>query len=121
MQGYNKQSPADVPEAVRNARSTLVFKMNPNMSEKQLRLRDLTEKIQREEAERMRRGGRPMDPSTTPDPKSDTPEKAADENVAKPASEESPPTEQGLGMRETLRYAQSDSYNEGDGFRCLSF
>lgn len=33
---YNNQSPADVPEAVRKARSTLVFKMPPNLSEKQL-------------------------------------------------------------------------------------
>jgi len=33
---YNEQSPADVPETVRNVRATLVFKMDPNMSEKQL-------------------------------------------------------------------------------------
>ena len=32
----NKQSPADVPNAVRSAGSTLVFKMDPNLSEKQL-------------------------------------------------------------------------------------
>ncbi|MFH1382048.1 MAG: aminotransferase class I/II-fold pyridoxal phosphate-dependent enzyme [Chloroflexota bacterium] len=34
---YNdRQSAADVPNAIRNAASTLVFKMDPNMSEKQL-------------------------------------------------------------------------------------
>jgi len=33
---YNKQSPADVPNAVQSASSTLVFKMAPNLSEKQL-------------------------------------------------------------------------------------
>lgn len=32
----NKQSLADVPNAVQNANSTLVFKMDPNLSEKQL-------------------------------------------------------------------------------------
>jgi len=66
-----------------------------NMSEKQLRLRDLTEKIQREEADRMRRGGRPMDQSSKPVPVSDTPENAAAvENETEPTSEESTPTEE---------------------------
>ena len=33
---YNNQNPADVPEAIRNSRATLVFKMDPNLSKKQL-------------------------------------------------------------------------------------
>jgi len=66
-----------------------------NMSEKQLRLRDLTEKIKREEDERMRRGGRPMETSTDSKPDSVTPEKAAVvENESEQTSSESASTEE---------------------------
>ncbi|MCF7811293.1 30S ribosomal protein S6 [bacterium] len=41
------------------------------MSEKQIRLRDLTEKIQGEEAERMRRGGRPLGSSESSETEND--------------------------------------------------
>ena len=34
---YNDQTPADVPEAVRTSRATLVFKIDPNLTEKQLK------------------------------------------------------------------------------------